>query len=106
MERKHRPTTMEKVVVTGGAGFIGSALVRALLASGTPRVTVIDNLSSGSRANLEEVRAGVDIVVCDIRDYTRVAPLVQAPRASSTWPRFPPCRSQSTSRCRRMRPTS
>lgn len=64
-------------VVTGGAGFIGSALVRTLLAQGAPRVAVIDNLSSGKEANLAEVRASVDLHCVDIRDYARLAPLLE-----------------------------
>lgn len=63
-------------VVTGGAGFIGSALVRALLAQGALRVTVIDNLSSGKEHNLAEVRGSVDLHQADIRDYSRIAPLL------------------------------
>lgn len=63
-------------VVTGGAGFIGSALVRALLAQGAPRVAVIDNLSSGREENLAEVRGSVDLHQADIRDYSRIAPLL------------------------------
>jgi UDP-glucose 4-epimerase len=63
-------------VVTGGAGFIGSALVRSLLAQGAPRVTVIDNLSSGREENLAEVRGSVDLHQADIRDYSRIAPLL------------------------------
>jgi nucleoside-diphosphate-sugar epimerase len=54
-------------LVTGGAGFIGSSLVRALLARGD-RVRVIDNFFSGKRENLEEVAADVEIVEGDIRD--------------------------------------
>lgn len=68
---------MSHSVVTGGAGFIGSAIVRALLAEGEPRVTVIDNLLSGKESNLDEVRGRVDLHVVDIRNYDAVAPLVK-----------------------------
>lgn len=59
-------------VATGGAGFIGSNLVDALLARGD-RVTVIDNLSSGKRANLEDALAGgAELVELDVRDAAGV----------------------------------
>jgi UDP-glucose 4-epimerase len=64
---------MSQPVVTGGAGFIGSALVRALLEDGAARVTVIDNLSSGRRANLSEVSSRVDFLEADICDYDSIA---------------------------------
>jgi nucleoside-diphosphate-sugar epimerase len=66
-----------KYVVTGGAGFIGSALVRKLLEDGASRVTVIDNLLSGSERNLEEVRGQVDFHREDIRRYDAIEPLVR-----------------------------
>jgi len=56
-----------RVLVTGGAGFIGSALVRALLARGD-RVRVLDDLSTGKRANLDEVAGDIDLMKGDIRD--------------------------------------
>jgi len=68
---------MSYPVVTGGAGFIGSAIVRALLAQGAGRVTVIDSLCSGKESNLAEVREQVDLHVADIRDYSTIAPLLQ-----------------------------
>jgi len=52
------------VLVAGGAGFVGSALVRVLLADGV-RVVILDDFSSGSRENLEEIRNRVEIVACD-----------------------------------------
>lgn len=64
---------MSHPVITGGAGFIGSALVRALLQSGAARVTVIDNFSSGKRENLAEVSGRVDVLEADIRDYESIA---------------------------------
>jgi UDP-glucose 4-epimerase len=53
----------QSVLVTGGAGFIGSHVVRAFLERGAS-VTVLDDLSSGKRANLP---AGVELVHDDIR---------------------------------------
>ena len=52
------------VLVTGGAGFIGSHVAEAFLARGD-RVWILDNLSSGKRAN---VPAGAELVVSDIGD--------------------------------------
>lgn len=56
-------------LVTGGAGFIGSALVRGLLAGGAGRVVVVDNLATGHEENLDEVRGRIDFRRVDIRDY-------------------------------------
>jgi nucleoside-diphosphate-sugar epimerase len=64
-------------LVTGGAGFIGSALVRSLLAEGARRVVVIDNLLSGRESNLEEVRASIDFQRADICNYEEIAPLIR-----------------------------
>ncbi len=66
---------MNRYVVTGGAGFIGSALVRALLAQGR-RVHIIDNLSTGKLDNLEEVADEITVHEVDIRDYDRVARVI------------------------------
>src|SRR5256885_2218687 len=68
---------MSKYVVTGGAGFIGSALVRGLLRQGAGNVIVIDNLLSGSEENLEEVAGQVELQKIDIRCYDQVAPAVR-----------------------------
>jgi UDP-glucose 4-epimerase len=57
-----------KALVTGGAGFIGSNLVDALLERGD-EVIALDNLSTGRRANLDEaIERGAKLVIEDIRD--------------------------------------
>jgi len=67
---------MKRYVVTGGAGFIGSALVRGLLANGG-EVSVIDNLLTGYERNLEEVRSRIELHPVDIRNYEDVAAVVK-----------------------------
>jgi UDP-glucose 4-epimerase len=59
-----------RVVVTGGAGFIGSHLVDALLACPTNRVIVLDNFRRGSRANLQQHRDDTRLCLIegDVRD--------------------------------------
>jgi UDP-glucose 4-epimerase len=52
-----------RALVTGGAGFVGSHLVDALLAAGASRVTVIDNLTRGRIDNLDEAIASGRVVV-------------------------------------------
>jgi UDP-glucose 4-epimerase len=58
---------MGSVLVTGGAGFIGSHLAQTLAAKGC-RVTVLDNLASGHLANLEDFKNDIEFVEGDIRD--------------------------------------
>lgn len=65
-------------IVTGGAGFIGSHLVDALLGRGH-HVTVLDNFSTGRPDNLRHLAgdAGLRIVTCDVTDQERVRPFFQ-----------------------------
>jgi UDP-N-acetylglucosamine/UDP-N-acetyl-alpha-D-glucosaminouronate 4-epimerase len=60
-----------KVLVTGGAGFIGSHLVRALLERGDD-VRILDNFSTGNRGNLAGVDGDIEIVEGELRSYERV----------------------------------
>ena len=58
---------MARALVTGGAGFIGSHLVDALLQRGDS-VRVLDDFSSGRRENLPQGQAGLEILEGDLRD--------------------------------------
>ena len=71
--------TGRSVLVTGGAGFIGSHLVDALASRGD-RVRVLDNLSVGNRANLQQHERGgrVELHVADVlADGERIAQLLE-----------------------------
>ena len=65
-----------KILVTGGAGFIGSHVVDAYLAAGHD-VTVVDNLASGSRANLN---SAARLHQADIRDLAALGAVFEAER--------------------------
>ena len=59
------------MLVTGGAGFIGSSLVRALLERGD-NVLVLDNFATGRRSNLVGLAGDLQLVEGDLRSYERV----------------------------------
>lgn len=63
-----------RAIVTGGAGFVGQAVVQRLLAQGTTPI-VVDDLSSGSPSSEIEM-LGVDLIRVDIRDTAAVAEVV------------------------------
>lgn len=56
-----------KVLVTGGAGFIGSNLAEALIDRGA-KVSIVDNFVTGFRENLEEIRGSFEFIEADIAD--------------------------------------
>ncbi len=74
-----------RCLVTGGAGFIGSNLVDALLARGD-QVTVLDDLSTGRRENLDgALAAGAALIEQDVRDAAAVAESAAEARAEAVF---------------------
>lgn len=67
---------MARVLVTGGAGFIGSHLAQALVERGDD-VRVLDNFSTGRRKNLETLEGQIEIIEGDLRDSSAVKKVVQ-----------------------------
>lgn len=65
-----------RVLITGGAGFIGSHLADALLAQGD-EVTILDNLTTGSASNIAHIKDQIAIHNGDIRDEALVKSLVK-----------------------------
>lgn len=65
-----------RAFITGGAGFIGSHLADALIARGES-VTILDNLSTGSKKNIAHLEGKITVVEGDIRDKDLVDKLVQ-----------------------------
>jgi len=63
-------------LVTGGAGFIGSHIARALVERGA-RVRIIDNLSTGYEANLNEIGGDIDFINASIADTDALKPALQ-----------------------------
>ena len=84
-----------RALVTGGAGFIGSHVVDALLARGD-EVHVLDDLSTGKREN---VAAGAELHVADIRAPDEVFAVVQPSSCSTS-------RRRRTCACRSNAPTT
>jgi UDP-glucose 4-epimerase len=66
---------MARILVTGGAGFIGSHLTEALVADGN-QVSVFDNFSTGREENLADCRARITLVPGDLRDEKAVGEAV------------------------------
>ena len=66
-----------RVLITGGAGFIGSHLADALMAKGD-QVVILDNLTTGSRTNIAHIESQLEIHQGDIRDEALVDSLVKS----------------------------
>src|SRR3989338_7588836 len=66
-----------KILVTGGAGFVGSNIVAEL--SGSHDIVVLDDFSLGAEENIKAIRDRIEIIKGDITDYETFG------RASSGW---------------------
>ena len=71
--------TFDRVLITGGAGLIGSHIADALVEAGAPEIVVLDNFSRGCRENVRRANASgrLRIIDGDLRDTTTVARAVE-----------------------------
>ena len=74
---------MARYLVTGGAGFIGSNLVRYILAEGHDAV-VVDNFATGKRQNITDFADRVEFIEGDIRDRATMDKAVAGCAAQGT----------------------
>jgi len=65
-----------KYAVTGGAGFIGSHLIKNLVEHGN-EVIVIDNLNTGKKQNIEKISKKIDFFEVDIRDFNAIEDILK-----------------------------
>lgn len=66
---------MESILVTGGAGNIGSALVRALVKRPATEVIVADNLLTGSVEKIKLNACNLAFIKCDVNDFDDISSL-------------------------------
>lgn len=68
---------MNKILVTGGAGFIGSALAEKLISNPDNYVVIVDNLSTGHIGKLPALpQTNWRFIKCDVNDYAEIAPVM------------------------------
>jgi len=75
------------VLVTGGAGFIGSHLVERLVKEGY-KVIVVDNLLRGNIGNLSRIIKDVQFVKCDVRNHEIMDGIIKKPTLLFIWQLF------------------
>jgi UDP-glucose 4-epimerase len=66
---------MSKILITGGAGFIGNSLAEKLLENKRNKIVIIDNLSTGITENIPRHR-GVLFIKADVNKYDDIAPII------------------------------
>jgi UDP-glucose 4-epimerase len=71
---------MKKILVTGGAGNVGSALTKALINSGNYEVVVADNLITGDVKKMPQNHPNFSFIKCDVNDYDEIAPIMLSNR--------------------------
>jgi UDP-glucose 4-epimerase len=68
---------MQKILITGGAGNVGSSLVKRLVASGNYAITVVDDLSTGNIVKLSNLEKGqIEFIKADVNNFNDISPIM------------------------------
>ena len=67
---------MKKILVTGGAGFIGSCLAEKLIEDKNNFVVIVDNLLTGDLSKLPQNGDNWKFIKCDVNDYQDISPVM------------------------------
>ena len=69
---------MQKILITGGAGYIASHVVKQLLEKNRYKITIVDNLSTGSQKTLDSLRkiGDFEFVKLDLKEFDEVKKLL------------------------------
>lgn len=71
---------MKKILITGGAGNVGSALSKALVSSDKYQVLVADNLITGDVKKMPQNHPNFTFIKCDVNNYHEIAPIMLSNR--------------------------
>jgi UDP-glucose 4-epimerase len=70
----------QKILITGGAGNVGSALTKSFIEEGKYDVVVVDNLITGDLKKLPSNHSNFNFIKCDVNDYDEIAPIMLSNR--------------------------
>jgi len=69
---------MINILITGGAGFIGSSLAARLLENPEYYIVIVDNLITGKKRHIPNIKEKLKFIKCDVNRYSEIAPIMSS----------------------------